>query len=183
MLRASTKHTVTLTPDQPLTSANTSRPQHCPQPKSMLRLCGLTRTGGPGGTTRHVETHVPSRRRQSPEGRVLTTASEHFHYHHPADDRAAQVVLNRLARNDQIDVTFDPDLQGPYLVSPHGRTIVLPEGIPWHTAHARLNRCWLYLVGGTDLAPEFAPVEREDPNSRFIPRIGNVVVPFLRRAW
>lgn len=114
----------------------------------------------------------------------MTTARQ---YPATADELAAAIVHNRLEMFDGITVRYDRRLLGAYGVDPEERTIVLPNGLPWREEHSRINRCWLYLYGGTRLADEFAPLERDHPDRRIVSG-GTVTpipgsVPILRRVW
>lgn len=104
-----------------------------------------------------------------------------------ADDLAAAIVHKRLETFDDIAVRYDPRLLAPYGVDPGQRTIVLPNGLTWRQAHSRINRAWLYLIGGATLADEFAPVQPEHPDRRIVSggTVTPVTTPYpaLRRVW
>lgn len=104
-----------------------------------------------------------------------------------ADEAAAAFVQERIARYDGITIEYDPHLTAPYLVHKSERLVVLPDGVPWRIAHARLNRAWLFLKGGAALAPEFAPIGWDHPDMPIAEQIGPsaTVIPLLplRRPW
>jgi hypothetical protein len=107
----------------------------------------------------------------------LTTAR---HHHPTADELAAALVHHRLQTFDDITVRYDHRLLAPYGVDPDTRRIVLPEGLTWRQAHSRINRCWLYLTGGANLAPEFDPTHHHPSR----PHIDDgTVIPLVRRPW
>lgn len=99
-----------------------------------------------------------------------------------ADELAEEIVTARLDSFDNIKIRYDRRLLAPYGVDDDNRLIVLPEGLDWRTIHSRINRCWLYLVGGVELAPEFAPVKTTHPDRRIISGT-TVLPPVLRRVW
>lgn len=110
----------------------------------------------------------------------MTTAHS---YSASADELAAATVERRLARIDGIGIKRDSRLLTPYGVQPHHGLIVLPNGLTWRQEHSRINRCWLYLVGGPALADEFAPIHHTHPD-RGIVDAGTVAPPTgLRRVW
>lgn len=84
---------------------------------------------------------------------------------------------------DGIDIRYDDRLSAPYGVNSDERTILLPDGLSWRQRHSRINRGWLYLMGGVELAPEFAAIEHGHPDRRLVS--GGTVTPMahLRRVW
>lgn len=110
--------------------------------------------------------------------RKVTTARNSFA---TADELAADVVERRLAKFDGITIRYDRTFLDPYGVDEDARTIILPDGLAWRQSHSRINRCWLYLLGGVQLAPEFAPPKPGRPDLRLV--IGDVVPPVVRQLW
>lgn len=98
-----------------------------------------------------------------------------------ADELAEMIVTQRLETFDNIKIRYDDRLVAPYGVESADRVIVLPAGLDWSEKHSRINRGWLYLIGGVELAPEFAPVQPRHPDRRIVS--GGTVVPILRRVW
>lgn len=97
-----------------------------------------------------------------------------------ADELAEALVTQRLETYDNIKIRYDRRLLAPYGVDPDERAIVLPWGLDWREKHSRINRTWLYFMGGADLAPEFAPVRPDHPDRRIV---SSATVPGLRRVW
>lgn len=110
----------------------------------------------------------------------MTTARNHIA---TADELAAAIVHKRLKTYDDIDIRYDDRLLAPYGVTSEERLIVLPEGLSWRQRHSRINRGWLYLMGGVELAPEFAAIERGHPDRRLVGGGTVTPVPHLRRVW
>jgi hypothetical protein len=101
----------------------------------------------------------------------------------PGIPAAAAVELRMISLG--IDVRFIDDLGAPYAADAHTGRVWLPTGIDFPTAHARLDRCWLYLLGGSRLAPEFGESERQ-PLPRAAIESGHAAViplPLIRRQW
>lgn len=91
------------------------------------------------------------------------------------DDPAAAFVYDHLL-DQGMTVHHVPDLGAPYAANADTGRIWLPTGLDWEDAHARIDRAWLFLLGGPKLAPEFGQ-ER-------VTGQGNVIhLPLLRRAW
>lgn len=108
--------------------------------------------------------------------RTLTTAS-HISTMHDDTDPAAQAFVMRLVRSFGFDVVYRDDMQGPYGADRDTGKILLPNGLPWRVKHSRLDRAFLYLLGGPGWAHEFAPPA--PPGTNFP---GNVL-PLIRRVW
>lgn len=109
----------------------------------------------------------------------MTTARNHIA---TSDELAAAIVTKRLMTFDDIGIRYDR-LVAPYGVDDDERMIVLPDGLTWQERHSRINRCWLYLIGGVELAPEFAPIVRDSPDRRVVSRRTVTPMPILRRVW
>ncbi len=56
-----------------------------------------------------------------------------------------------------IDVVVDDAIRGAYAASQSQGVMWLPPGLSWPAAHQAVDRCFLYLSGGVEFAPEFAP--------------------------
>lgn len=110
----------------------------------------------------------------------MTTARN---YLASADELAAAIVHKRLETLDDITIRYDDRLIADYGVDPGDRLIVLPNGLTWRQAHSRINRAWLYLLGGVQLAPEFAQPGRDHPDRHLVSDATVLPPPILRRVW
>lgn len=82
----------------------------------------------------------------------MRTASD---YNCPAG-RWIRSVLHSMG----IDVVVDDSIRGAYAASRSQGTMWLPPGLSWPVAHAAVDRCFLYLCGGVEFAPEFTALHR-----------------------
>lgn len=91
---------------------------------------------------------------------------------------AIAFVLRNLKRSWGFDVAFSDTLTAPYGADRKTGTIWLPNGLPWREAHARIDRAWLYMHGGSRWVHEFAPGPLPvtlDPIAK--------VIPLVHRPW
>lgn len=102
------------------------------------------------------------------------------------NDPAAKWVHNRI-RSYGLSVQYRNDLGStPYAADSRTGEIWLPDTVrDLKDAHRRLDRCVLYLAGGSEFAPEFVEVPERPAWPKLAATTPGAVIPFpiLRRAW
>lgn len=110
----------------------------------------------------------------------MTSAYNYDYTRHDPDTApdAIDFVL-RLTKAWGFDVRFTDNLSVPYAADRDAGTILLPNGLPWRHIHARLDRSFIYMIGGSRWAREFQPQSPAEPAPSDV--IPNNVTPLIRR--
>ena len=96
---------------------------------------------------------IPAQRGPS----TTTESDQPYVLNHDDHPDAVRYVLDTIYAHHGAKVRFTDGEVGPYSVDRDKRVFWLPHGLPWRKVQPRLDRCVLYLVGGSAWAPEFRP--------------------------